>query len=458
MFLAADKRPNIVAALNRATVYLTVGTLFLILLQRLLVADVQIDWDEEVYYQIGRFWRRGLLPYTDIFDHKPPMVYAFYRLTSIGGQILWVRVTVTCLLLCSALQMFRALRYQRALSLEQSLFLAAALCSVISVSAGVGTNAELIYVPFELLSFGLLLDRRPYLAGISAAMAIAIKYTAVTDISGLGLAYWLLTPDAKDRTRTLIAWGTTALVLTILQYGAFYVYFLAHGVDLAEAIVYRNLKHSAPSGVGAFGSDSGFMLFALLVLKITAVGIVLCGFRVKEVALLRAVLPWLALSLAQGFMTRQYYYHYFLPAFIPVSIIWASFKTSRLSLFLLALCLTGFECTQVLDSYRWRESYARTVAQYRRLCEAINDRGYILTGFLAAYRVCKTPAVDKFLFPPFYLDEHFARLSLSGGIPALRFKLDNGEIISIISTPAEWQKIAPQLYNGKTKVHLVPDP
>lgn len=442
---------------GKVVAYLSLTTLLLVFLQRLIVSDAQIDWDEEVYFQIARLWRHGAIPYRDIFDIKPPMIYIFYMLTSFGEQIFWTRFVAAFLLIYSAFHTFRVLRRKSYITTDESLFLTAALCVVISIGPGSGTNLESAYIPFELLSFGFLLNKKPWPAGMCAGIVIAVKYTAIIDLLGLGGAYWILTTRDIGRTRCIVTWGSIALAFSALEYGAFYIYFARHGINLLEAIVYRNLTHARSSSMSILSSGSFVLPFALLAVGTTLTIAMLSGFKTKGTCLLYASLPWIGLSLIQACVTRQYFYHYALPVFIPVSIAWAAFTPSRQYFVILAACLFCFECSQIPASLRLKDEYQKNVARYRSLCSLINDNGYVLTHFLAAYRVCNTLTVDRFMMPPFYLEEHFVKVSQSGGLESFRSKFRRGQIAFIVSTPAIWQEVSPVLGGESDRVKLVPD-
>lgn len=444
--------------LESMTLYVSFSAVALVVLWRMVVADAQVDWDEEAYLQISRFWRQGLIPYRDIFDIKPPTIFVFYMLTSFGDGMFWTRTIVTVLLVGSTLQMFRAVQLRGWINSQQIPFLAAALCCVISIGKGVGTNLEQVYIPFEVFAFSFLLGRKPWLSGMCAGMVIAVKYTAVADIVGLGLTYWILLKEGEERIRCLKVCGCAALAFSLVTYGVYYVYFALHGVNLLQAIVLRNLVHAGSASVGIFSQESYLIPVTVLIAKITTPIVLLSGFRVKKRRLLFAAVPWLVLSLCQALITRQYYYHYFLPVFVPLSLVWASLRVDGLPLAILAPCLLGLEASQALNAVRWNEAYRSTVAQYRNVCHAINDRGYVMSMFVAAYRVCNSPRVDKFMFPSFYLEEHFVLVSQSGGMEAFREKLDKRELKTVISTSGFWPDLAPMLKNERSRVKLVQDP
>src|SRR5206468_9650163 len=86
------------------------------------------------------------------------------------------------------------------------------------------------------------------------------------------------------------------------------------------------------------------------------------------------------------------------------------------------------------------EEYRVAARHYRRLCDVIRDRGYILSGFLAGYRVCGSRWIDRFVFSPFYEDSHFAEFSGSGGLEGLAGKVKAGGVKAVVVTGSQWDR------------------
>lgn len=430
----------------------------LVILGRVLVSDTQVSWDEELYFQIARGWQHGLIPYRDLFDHKPPMVYAFYLLTAWSGHVAIVRLLVTALLMCGAWQLFTTLRTSGVIANSQLVFLVPALCYLLSRDAASGTNTELMYTPFVLLSFAALLKQRVYASAAYAAAAMAIKYTVLTDIAGLAFVYWILNPTRPDLRGSLIRWGFLALALTATVNGVFYVYFRMQGIDLISQVIAHNLAYaSLGRRTLPFASDSGLRIFVEIAIVATFVVGLPCFFRIKNSRLFIGAVVWLLLSLAQGCLTGMYFAHYFWPAFVPLTLVWASLELAELSIAPLLLCLNAFQGIQVAHNYAWLRDYERAAAAYTQICGHLNSGGYIFTTFLAGYRVCNTSVsvLDKFMFPSFYVNPRFVTLSGSGGMTALLSKLQAGKLTGVVATQATVKKLAGPLAPPQSIVHIV---
>lgn len=419
---------------------LFLATLVLVFIQRAILADAQVDWDEELYYQIARGWTHGVTPYSGIFDHKPPMVYVVYMLTSWSNHLFVLRAFVAIALVLGAFWTFDALRRAGRISSRQLMFLVPALCCLLSRSSASGTNTELIYTPLVMLSFGSLLDGRTSLSAAFAAFALTIKYTALTEIFGLGLVYWVTAPDARCRSRSLVRWGALVILLSAVSYIAFYLYFRSKSVDLIDQIVFRNIEHARRSEEQPFSTDSGLREF-LFITAATSIPVgCACFFRAKNRSLLIGALAWLLLSVGQACISRQYYSHYFYPTYLPLTLIWASLQLEEIFVVPLIIGLVVIESTNVQSNFYYLEEYLRASDEYRKVCSDINSGGYIVSPFMAGYRICGTLIVDKFVFPAFYFDEHFIQVSGSGGPRAFRTKLERGDITSVVLSIADQRK------------------
>jgi hypothetical protein len=388
------------------------------------------------------------------------MVFVFYLLTSLGVTMFTVRLAVTCMVIMSVNYLFDTLRRADLISSQQYLLFVPALCCLVSYFSGSGSNTEVIYTPLVLWSFGLLLNKKLHGAPLCAALALSIKYTVVADIAGFSILYWCTTTERGERIGTLRRFWTRTFLLSAISYLAFYAYFRFEGVDLIDEIVVRNLVHASSSTMAFFGPISGGRRFTAVAGTMTLLYVLFCSSPSVNLPLLKGSSAWLILSVVQGCLTRQYYIHYFIPAFVPLVLVLASVKFRDTLLAPLLLCLLVFESGQIWSSYGSLNEYREEAARYRMICDSINRRGYIITPFLAGYRICKSPTLDKFVFPPFYLDEHFAKVSGSGGLATLRAKIKKGDIAALISTPAQLSALGTFLDIGESRVNSVsvPDP
>jgi hypothetical protein len=233
------------------------------------------------------------------------------------------------------------------------------------------------------------------------------------------------------------------------------LYFRIEGVDLFDNLVLRNISHASLRRSSMFGKGSGLVSFLTVCLVPLICVALVSVLRVRNWRLLFGAGMWFLLSVAQGCLTGQYYFHYFIPAFVPLTLVLASFEVKEKLVIPILITAVGLEASQIHDNYCWRQEYEKTAAEYVPLCGAIRNRGYILTKFLAGYRICGASSLDRFAFPPFYLSQHFVTLSGSGGIEVLRQKLRRGEIGSVVMTSEQFQLFGSS-FTAAGPVHVVP--
>jgi hypothetical protein len=124
-------------------------------------------------------------------------------------------------------------------------------------------------------------------------------------------------------------------------------------------------------------------------------------------------------------LTRKYYYHYFIPALIPVVLMTG--LDARRELNRVFAVLASAYILVVSGNYVYAQSQINENIQtiYSPQCASINAGAYILDKYIRSYRDCGENHFDKFVFPAFYTEAHFAQLSQSEGIAGLQQKLAN---------------------------------
>ncbi|MEM7178494.1 MAG: hypothetical protein AAF503_12405, partial [Pseudomonadota bacterium] len=138
-----------------------------VLAARLLVAESQVDWDEELYFQIARHWRGDFLPYRDLFDHKQPFLYLYVKvLSGWGHSMSLLRILQAAILIVSILKLVSTLRGQVDPLLVPCLF------GIVSLPPVLGVNAEIIYIPMTLNMLAFALNGRFWVAALFAALAV----------------------------------------------------------------------------------------------------------------------------------------------------------------------------------------------------------------------------------------------------------------------------------------------
>lgn len=145
-----------------------------------------IDWDESLYALVARDLVAGALPYTTVWECKPPLLFAIFGL---GFKVFGVSVVALRWLAVIAVATTAFLVYRVGMLFPRSPVLAGTVAAAFFLAmsladGGIASNAELFVLPFETAAAYLLL-RRPRLrsggavaVGILIAVAVQVKETA----------------------------------------------------------------------------------------------------------------------------------------------------------------------------------------------------------------------------------------------------------------------------------------
>ncbi len=148
------------------------------------------DGDVGVYVLAARAWLHGALPYTTVWEYKPPGLFALYAaaLTVFGDGS---RASAALALLAGAATTLVLWRLVARLAGERAGVLAAILFACCSIeNDGLLGDAELLTVPFAAASLLALTSagrRAAFWAGLLAAAAVQLKRRALV-FAGLPLA------------------------------------------------------------------------------------------------------------------------------------------------------------------------------------------------------------------------------------------------------------------------------
>jgi hypothetical protein len=208
--------------------------------------------DAGVFMSVGQEILSGGLPYRDIWDHKPPLIFYWNALgLLISGGSLWgpwilevISLTLAaCLLLNLMLKMFGSWSAWLAL-ISGSLSLAYVLHG--------GNYTEEAALPFQAAVLGLSLEafskqrswRSWFLIGIFSGIIIAFKQTAIGICLAVGVILFVsvFSPAWRQRLSRLVAYGAGALAL---MSGICLAFYAAGGFkELVDQAILYNMAYS----------------------------------------------------------------------------------------------------------------------------------------------------------------------------------------------------------------------
>jgi hypothetical protein len=404
-----------------------------VLFYRVLQADSQVTWDEELYFQIATTWSNDFIPYRDIFDHKPPFLYVYYWIFSFFGESMAVLRDFQALFLLSTIALCYFI-----LKDKISVVFVPLLFAVLSVYGLQGTNTEIIYIPFLLLLLCSLLREWKFSAATFISLAVLVKYTVALDVLGILIAATII--QKKPPSLQVIA---IASAMSMVISAVSYAYFIAHDVNIVYETIIRNMQHASGersiSFPGYFRRIGVFLCIAIVGAKVLQK----LFFKKKmtsnqdaagESAFIVAMIAWFVLSILQAEFTGKGYYHYFAPTYLPLTLL-ASFFVKKietgyidymifsiLALFGIFLTFSAFDKKSDIE-----------VEKSRLLSICGNGDFHYHGQFLMVYRLCNVKPL-KYMFHPFYSVQHFVNVSNSGGkdwIKSVDRKIvyDDGKVI-----------------------------
>lgn len=182
---------------------------------RLHLLDVPLERDEGEYAYAGQLMLHGLPPYSLVFNMKFPGTYAMYALfeTLLGQTITGVRLGL--MVVTSATTILLYFLGARLLGRAGGLVTAAAHAMLaLSITAmGPFAHATHFVMLFAVAGALLLLQGRPYLAGVAFGLAILMKQPGAT--FAIFAAGWLaFQPKRLRNVGLLTAGGVTVGVIT----------------------------------------------------------------------------------------------------------------------------------------------------------------------------------------------------------------------------------------------------
>ena len=298
---------------------------------RLFLSAYPMNRDEGTYGYLGSLAIKGLVPYVDFYEMKPPVLYYLYGLggTLFGFSDFGLRFFGLLLNLASAVLIYLILlRYiDKVYALVASALFA--MLSINLYALGFTMVAEHIVNTFVLLSFYLLIRSYDHkglllmiLAGASFAMAILTKQTAIL-LSPLFLLHLVMQRKDKSWIRQGLTFACGALVPALLVL----VYLWANSA-LDDAF-YWLLTYPANYSA-AVTSEEGSNFFYYFIKNITLFQVTLFSIAVlalvmnaifarhKLNVLLLVYFLLTALILIPGF---RFYGQYWLLLFVPLAMM-----------------------------------------------------------------------------------------------------------------------------------------
>jgi len=287
---------------------------------RLPVLGLPLERDEGAYAYVARIWLQGGLPYRDVFDHKPPLIYLLYMPALLVGDPGPVAIRLWNSILF-VLQLPLLYAIGRKLWDQTGALLAVVMYAIIgstfSLQALVLNTEQALVLPALIGLFALVHAveserlRWAFLYGLALGLVSLIKPTAVPFLVPLVLLG--RAPGLPGRIRRLLVAGS-GLLLPFIPVVALWGW--AGALDeLGFALITYNRLYAAQT-LGRWSIGEILQIFALISpLLICAIGGgALGGFREIRRRQRLVVALWTLGFLAAALAGLRAYVHYYYPA------------------------------------------------------------------------------------------------------------------------------------------------
>lgn len=319
---------------NPQGLFITLAILVFCLLR--LPSLVEPDWygDEGIYQVIGMAMNQGRVLYTQIWDNKPPVLYAIYAI--FNGDLFYVKFLSLIFGALSVLIFFRLAK--RLFKKNISIFASTAVFAILfglPILEGNIANAENFMLLPVLLAFNLVLSssegqkfKYTFIAGLLFSFAFLTKIVAIFDFAALFVIIFTLRFfDEIPLTAKNIHRHAKKIILGLEQETVLFIGFLIPVVLTVLYFLYLQafsdfFKASFAQNIGYVGYENFFIFpMGLLFVKLVALlffVLMVIRFRHFFGKTGFIVIVWLIFSVFSMLFSHRPYTHYILvmlPAF-----------------------------------------------------------------------------------------------------------------------------------------------
>lgn len=304
---------------SRWNIVLPVALAVLIaILLRLPVLGLPLERDEGAYGLIAASWLKGALPYRDLFDHKPPLIYLLFMPAVSGtpGPVP-LRIWLTCLFVLQLPLLHtigRRVYGQTAAILATLIY--AVTGSAFQLQGLIFNTEQALTLPALVALLALVRGagdervRWPLLYGLFLGLISLIKPTAVPLLFLLLLLFRAPSPWTHLRN------SATATVMLCVPWLPVFGYWGSAGAlhDLRFALFDYNRIYTQESAVRWTTAGLVDMLAPLAPLLVCATGGMVTGAGIAGARGRMAVTLWTLAFLGAGLLGLRPYIHYYYPA------------------------------------------------------------------------------------------------------------------------------------------------
>lgn len=393
--------------------------------------------------------QRGAVLYRDVWDNKPPLLYAIY---AIHPTLLFAKITATFFVLATVFVCYK-------ISKSHLAALLVGILLSIPLLEGTIANAELYFtLPIALGALLVMKQKSPLIIGLLASAAFLLKVPAVFDFAGLFIALVIVQKDLKKSTRFFLP----VIAVFVLIFAAVIIYFyLNHALsDFLIASFAQNASYVAVD-TGPLSKLSNLLFTKALLLLFSSLILIILFVKNRVSKELLFFSLWFGFSLYGALLSGRPYMHYLLQIVPPaVILIFYLIKNIRLYSYVLIIyfliifvLIRIFTGAFALDTRLYYNNWFDYISERKSWEDYVNGfdprtlNSYAVSDYLAA----RTQPLD----PIFVWGDAAFVYVLSNRPPATKF-IQAHHLTTI--DPKNYDYIISRLQNLKPKYILISRP
>ncbi len=178
-----------------------------------------LDWDESLYFLMAQAWLHGHLPYTTIWDNKPPGIYAIFAFFQ--ALIPGVEAIRIAAVICTSILAWAVSAVTQALSDCPRASWAAGGLMILGLLSndGLSSNAEPFMDCFTILAIlAVLRDSPSWVAGALLGCGFMVKYVCAVEILVVLALLWYRRRSVRSILEGLAAAALPLITVTMLYF------------------------------------------------------------------------------------------------------------------------------------------------------------------------------------------------------------------------------------------------
>lgn len=285
-----------------------------------------VDRDESTFILVGQSWANGFLPYTQLWDLKPPITFLFFAsiITVFGKSLIAIRLAGIVIVTVTA---FYTYQLTALLSTKKVAFWAGCWSIFLTSMFGSlqGVMSEHISMVFFIPSLYFMASKKKslgfFVAGILIGSAVLTKLNLAYPALALGLYilfyFGILKKQWKQALLNAFSFGLGALLVggaTLLQY---YLHFIEN--TWWESVFIAPLKYASARRYAAIKLLPYLIVFSALLLFFWKKKVV--DFKSKGVQISAIACFFVLVSFIKGGRINGHYLIQFHPAFMVLAAV-----------------------------------------------------------------------------------------------------------------------------------------